>query len=113
MKQRFDSPIISLKTNVDVEAQRLISVLGNLSTTEKPIGVTQFAAKAGDVASVQQAGIAVVIAGSSITAGTALTSDANGKAVALTISTANDLTKLAGYALEAANADDELTIKLS
>ncbi len=112
-KMRFYEAIISKTVVAEVTANSIVSVLGTYSTTAAPLGVAIFPAAAGSKASIQQTGIAVVVAGGTITAGAVLASNSTGKAVALTLSTPADIVKLAGYAIDAGSTGDLINIKLA
>ena len=113
MKARNQGPMLSVVATEALTKNRFVDPLGAHTADKKPLGVAIFDADSGGEATIQGAGIAVVEAGGAITAGNLVSSDADGKAVALTLSAATDAEKIAGVAIDAASADgDIITVKL-
>ena len=74
--------IYSIRAAGDLPKARFVGFDGNLcAANAKALGVTQYDFAAGEMAGVIVTGIALVEAGGAISAGQAVTSDAEGKAV--------------------------------
>lgn len=104
--------IDSIEAQADLTEKTFVGFDGNVcGANEKAYGVVDVATEAGQPAPVGVLGTFLVIAGGAITQGTAITSDANGKAVA--IAADDDLTPdiINGYALDSATeAGEEIRI---
>jgi len=80
--------IYSIRAAADLPKARFVGFDGNLcAANAKALGVTQYDFAAGEMAGVIVSGIALVEAGGAISAGQAVTSDAEGKAVAASAAT--------------------------
>ena len=112
MKTRQEGPIISLTAGEDLTAKRFVDFEGKHTVDKKAVGVVIYDTDSGDEATVQCAGIAVVEAGGTITAGDLVSSDADGKAVSLTLSAVSDVAKICGIALDDASNGDYINVKL-
>jgi hypothetical protein len=112
MKAREYGPVVTLEAGEALTANRFVDFAGKHTVDKRAIGVCLFATDSGDQASIQCTGIAVVEAGGSITAGNLVSSDADGKAVALTISAVADVPKQCGVALDDASSGEFLRVKL-
>ena len=98
--------IQSVKANSDVEQHRFIGFDGNHCTAgAKAIGVCDVSTEQGQLCPVAALGVLLVEAGGTITAGAAVTSDANGKAV-----TVSNNDEINGYSLDSAAAGQEIRI---
>lgn len=92
---------------------RFVDATGAHTADKKAIGVTKFDVDSGDVIPFQNeadnGGIVVVEAGGAITAGTHtfVSSDASGRAVALTLSAVSDVAKICGQPIDSATAAGE------
>jgi len=113
MKSYQEGPIGSITAGEALTKRRFVDFEGKHTIDIKCIGVTLFDADSAAQASILMNGIAVVEAGGAVTAGNHVSSDADGKAVALTIDNVNDIPKNNGVALDAATADgDIIRVKL-
>lgn len=98
--------IFPVKANSDLEQYRFAGIDGNYcSAGQKSVGVVDVSTEKGQYCPVAALGLLLVTAGGAITAGSAVTSDANGKAV-----TAASNDEINGYALDSAVADEEVKI---
>jgi len=113
MKSYQEGPIGTIEAGEALTKRRFVDFEGKHTVDVKCVGVSLFDTDSGDQASILMNGIAVVEAGGTITAGNHVSSDANGKAVALTIDNVNDIPKNNGVALDAATAAGEfIRVKL-
>lgn len=109
MKTTEYGPVVSITAGEALTKKRFVDFAGKHTVDLPAIGVTIDDCDSGDEASVQITGIAVVEAGGQITAGNWVSSDADGKAVALTIvydnstNLAASLNKKCGIALDDAS----------
>jgi len=108
MRTRNVGPYLTVLATEALTKNRFVDVAGAHTVDKKPLGVAVFDADSGDEATVQATGIAVVEAGGAISAGDLVSSDANGKAVSLTLSAATDAGKIAGVAMSASSADGDI-----
>lgn len=98
--------IQSVKANSDLEQHRFIGFDGRHCTAgKKALGVVDVSTEKDEFCPVASFGVLIVEAGGTITSGTAVTSDENGKAV----SVSND-TEINGYSLDSAIAGQEIRI---
>ncbi len=98
--------IHSVKAGSDVEEHRFIGFDGNYcSEGSKALGVCDVSTEKDQFVPVTVFGFLLVTAGGTIEAGSAVTSDANGKAV-----TASEDNEINGYALDSAVAGQEVRI---
>ena len=114
--------IDSILATANLPKQRFISFTGGVCTAgEKALGVSDVETDIGQYAPVGVVGILLVEAGGEITQGSAVTSDANGKAVTATDDTIESTTEdevttysiqkgtaVNGYALDAATASGDI-----
>lgn len=107
MKTYQEGPIVTITAGEALTKNRFVDFEGKHTADKKAIGVTLFDVDSGDDASIQASGICAVEAGGAITAGSLVSSDADGKAVALTLSALADVEKICGIALDAASADGD------
>lgn len=100
MANKLYKPILidSIVAGANLEKQRFVGFDGNYCQAgAKAFGVCDVETEAGQLAPVGVLGIFLVEAAGTITAGSAVTSDANGKAVAVSNSDATN-----GYSLDSA-----------
>ena len=98
--------IDSIKTTVDLPKQRFVGFDGNIcGAGAKALGVSDVEIEAGQYAPVGIIGIFLVEAGGTITVGQAITSDEEGKAVAVTSTEVCN-----GYALDNASTCEIIRI---
>ena len=98
--------IFPLKAQANLEQYRFVSANGNYCAAgKKSVGVVDFSTDKGQCCPIAAIGLLLVTAGGAITAGSAVTSDANGKAVAATSSD-----EINGYALDSVSAGEEVRI---
>jgi hypothetical protein len=105
MAERLYKPLLidTVKAAVNLEKQRFIGFDGNYcGANAKAYGVSDVEIKAGQYAPVALFGILLIQTGGAVTAGTKVTSDATGCAVAYTTGEAN------GYALDTAAGAGEV-----
>lgn len=96
--------IDSIKAKTDLLKQRFIGFDGNICATgAKAYGVCDVETESGQFAPVGVLGILLVEAGGAVTAKAKITSDASGRAVAIT---SNE--EVNGYALDAATASGDI-----
>jgi len=98
MVQKLYKPLLidSIKAAVNLPKQRFVDFTGNICTEgAKAYGVCDVETDAEQLAPVGVIGVLLVEAGGAITTGSAVTSDANGKAIA-----SNDTQSVNGYALD-------------
>jgi len=107
MKAYQLGPKVTLVAGAAITAKRFVAYNGQHAANQPAIGVALFDTDNGDPITLQTAGIAVVESGGAITAGNLVASDANGKAVALTLSAVGDVSKICGVALDSASAAGE------
>lgn len=99
--------IDSIKAQIDLPKQRFVGFDGNICKAgAKAYGICDVETESGQYAPVSVLGILLVEAGGTITANTKITSDANGKAAAIT-----STEEVNGYALDSASADGD-TIRI-
>lgn len=103
MKTHQPILIISITAAADLAQRRFVGFDGDVCAAEaKALGVTEYAADAGNQATVNGNGIVLIEAAGAIAVGAQVESDANGKAVTLSAGASN------GYALDAAAADGDV-----
>lgn len=107
MKSYQLGPLGTIEAGEALTKHRFVDFEGKHTVDVKCSGVSLFDVSSGDQATIQMSGIAVVESGGTITAGNHVSSDANGKAVALTIDNVDDIPKNNGVALDAATAAGE------
>lgn len=107
-----EGPIGSITAGEALTKERFVDFEGKHTVDLKCIGVTLFDADSAAQASILMNGIANVEAGGTITAGNHVSSDADGKAVALTIDNVNDIPKNNGVAMDSAVDGGFLRVKL-
>lgn len=98
MAEKLYKPLLidSLKANEDLAKQVFVDFEGNICTAgKKAFGVCDVETDKDQFAPIAVLGILLVVAGGTITKGSNITSDANGKAVVVTSSEA-----INGYALD-------------
>lgn len=98
MAEKLYKPLLidSLKANADLPKQIFVDFEGNIcSAGKKAFGVCDVETDKDQLAPIAVLGILLVVAGGTITKGSNITSDANGKAVVVTSSEA-----INGYALD-------------
>ena len=98
MAEKLYKPLLidSLKANEDLAKQVFVDFEGNIcSAGKKAFGVCDVETDKDQLAPIAVLGILLVVAGGTITKGSNITSDANGKAVVVTSSEA-----INGYALD-------------
>ena len=108
MTNKTYTPLLiqSVKANVNLEQHRFISFDGNYCAAgAKAYGVSDVVTEKGQLAPVALFGNLLIIAGGTITAGDAVASDENGKAIK-----AVDDAIVNGYALDSGVAGDEIRI---
>ena len=104
--------ITTVKAGATLTARRFVATDGTHKADEA-LGAIEYNYDAGSAVGVQISGIVEVEAAGAVTAQSFVTSDANGKAVALTLSTATysivgNVQKICGKALTTATADGEI-----
>lgn len=98
--------IFPVKATSDLEQYRFAGFDGNHCLAgKKAVGVVDVSTEKGQCCPIAALGLLLVTAGGTITAGDAVTSDNNGKAV---VATKTD--EINGYALDSASADEEIRI---
>ena len=98
--------IQSVKANSDLEQHRFAGFDGNYCKSgEKALGVVDVSTEKEQLAPVATFGLLIVEAGGTISAGAAITSDDNGRAV-----TAEDENAINGYSLDSAVSGQEIRI---
>ena len=113
MKSYQLGPKVTLVAGEAITKRRFVDATGKHTLDKAAVGVALFDTDQGDPITVQVAGIAVVESGGAINAGDLVASDANGKAVALTLSAVGDVAKICGIALDAATGAGEfIRVKL-
>ena len=112
MKSRQGGDVITMVAGEALTKNRFVDFEGKHTVDLAALGVTLFDADSGETASVQVSGIAVVEAGGSITAGNWVKSDANGKALANTLSAVADVAKICGTALDDGSDGTYIRVKL-
>ena len=108
MANKLYKPLLidSVLASADLPKQRFISFNGAVSGAgEKAYGICDVETESGQYAPVATIGILLVEAGGTITVGSEITSDANGKAVTL-----GDNQKSNGYALDDGAEGDVIRI---
>ena len=98
MAEKLYKPLLidSLKANADLPKQIFVDFEGNIcSAGKKAFGVCDVKTDKDQLAPIAVLGILLVVAGGTITKGSNITSDANGKAVVVTSTEA-----INGYALD-------------
>lgn len=98
MAEKLYKPLLidSLKANADLPKQVFVDFEGNICTAgKKAFGVCDVETDKDQLAPIAVLGILLVVAGGTITKGSNITSDANGKAVVVTSTEA-----INGYALD-------------
>jgi len=106
MGEKQYKPVLidTVKAAVDLPKQKFITFNGNICTAgAKAYGVSDVEISKDQFAPVGVLGVFLVQTGGAITQGSAVTSDANGKAV--TVATDNAIN---GYALDSASGADEV-----
>ncbi len=113
MKSYQFGPKVTLTAAAAITKRRFVSAAGQHEANKNAVGVALFDTDSGDPVTLQASGIAVVEAGGAITAGDLVASDANGKAVSLTLSAVGDVAKICGVAIDGATAAGEfIRVKL-
>lgn len=113
MKSYQLGPIITVEAAEAITAKRLVTYDGKHTATTENLGVALFDTDSGDQISVQSAGIAVVEAGGSVSAGDHIQSDADGKAVTNAVDSDAKIAYDSGIALDAASeSGDYIRIKI-
>lgn len=107
MKSYQEGPIITIAAGEAITKNRFVDFAGKHTVDLMAVGVALFDTDSGDPISVLGSGVAVVESGGAVTAGNLVSSDANGKAVALTLSTAADAGKICGVAIDTASGAGE------
>lgn len=105
MVQKLYKPLLidSIKAAVNLPKQRFVDFTGNICTEgAKAYGVCDVETDAGQLAPVGVIGVLLVETGGAITTGSAVTSDANGKAIV-----SGESQSINGYALDN-GADGEI-----
>ncbi len=111
---RGENDTITIVATEAITAKRFVTVDGKHTADSPCAGVALFDTDSGDNISVGCGPIEAVEASGVISAGGAVSMDADGKATALTISAVADVSKLCGRALDAAAADgDIIRVRLS
>lgn len=112
MKAMEYGPIVELIATEAITKKRFVAFDGTHTVDLRAIGVAQEDTDSGDSISVQIAGIASVECGGSVTAGNDLSSDADGKAIALTYDNVDDHAKYCGKALDDGSAGTFIRVAL-
>lgn len=110
MANKTYQPILiqTVEAQEDLTEKTFIGFDGNTCEAgAKAFGVADVSTESGQLAPVGVLGTFLVTAGGAITQGSAVTSDANGKAVTAT-STEDSTDEINGYALDAASASGEV-----
>lgn len=108
MAEKLYKPLLidSLKANADLPKQVFVDFEGNIcSAGKKAFGVCDVETDKDQLAPIAVLGILLVVAGGTITKGSNITSDTNGKAVVATSSDA-----INGYALDDGNNGEIIRI---
>ena len=108
MAEKLYKPLLidSLKANTDLPKQVFVDFEGNICTAgKKAFGVCDVETDKDQLAPIAVLGILLVVAGGTITKGSNITSDANGKAVVVTSTEA-----INGYALDDGNEGEVIRI---
>ncbi len=108
MANKLYKPILieSIKVTNDIQKQRFIDFEGNICTDgKKAFGVSDADISANEYAPIGVLGTFLIEAGGTITAGDAITSDANGKAITVSETKATN-----GYALDNASEGEVFRI---
>lgn len=108
MAEKLYKPLLidSLKANADLPKQIFVDFEGNIcSAGKKAFGVCDVETDKDQLAPIAVLGILLVVAGGTITKGSNITSDTNGKAVVATSSDA-----INGYALDDGNNGEIIRI---
>lgn len=103
-------PQITVDATEAITKDRFVTFDGKHTVDIGCCGVALFDTANGDPITVQIAGRVPVVAGGAIAAGTLVSSNADGKAVALTLSAVTDVDKICGRAVEAASADGDVIL---
>jgi hypothetical protein len=106
-RQEIGNPLTIVAAEA-LTANRFVTWDGKHTANDKIAGVALFETNSGSACSVQYAGIAVVEAAGSITAGSLVASDADGKATSLSLAAVSDVPKIAGVAIDGASAAGEM-----
>jgi len=116
MAQEYQTLGVMPLTIVATEAitkQRFVTWDGKHTVDIPCSGVALFDQDSGKPVTVESIGRVKVEAGGAISAGAFVSSDADGKAVSLTVSAVADVMKICGRAIDAASADgDFITVEL-
>lgn len=102
----------SITATEAITGKRFVAYDGTHTVDLSCAGVAEFDTDSGDEISVLVLGRVPVQAGGSISAGAFVSSDANGKAVSLTLSAVADVAKICGKAVEAASDGDIILVDL-
>lgn len=108
MAEKLYKPLLidSLKANVDLPKQVFVDFEGNICTAgKKAFGICDVETDKDQLAPIAVLGILLVVAGGTITKGSNITSDENGKAVVVTSTEA-----INGYALDDGNEGEVIRI---
>ena len=108
MANKLYKPLLidSIQALEDLPKQRFVSFEGEVSSAgEKAYGICDVETEAGQFAPVGITGILLIEAGSDITVGSEITSDASGKAVVIANNQASN-----GFALDAGTSGDVIRI---
>jgi len=108
-------PLCTIVAGEALTKRRFVDATVKHTVDIPAVGVNLFDTDSGDPATIQTEGIAVVEAAGAITVGTHhfVSMDANGKAVALTLSSVADVVKICGTPLSSATTDgDFILVKL-
>ncbi len=108
MAEKLYKPLLidSLKANTDLPKQVFVDFEGNICTAgKKAFGVCDVETDKDQLAPIAVLGILLVVAGGTITKGSNITSDTNGKAVVVTSTEA-----INGYALDDGNEGEVIRI---
>ncbi len=109
-KQHGGTTPITIMAAEAITKDRFVDYSGKHTADISCAGVALFDTDSGSAISVQHVGRVPVEAGGAISAGAFVSSDANGKAVSLTLSAVADIAKICGKAVEAASADGDLIL---
>lgn len=116
MKGFENFKVLTIEAGENLTKKRFVDFEGKHTVNKKALGVAMDDTTSGDQCSLACGGIVVVEAGGSITAGNLVESDADGKAVALTLTTntaanlATDLVKICGLAMDSASSGEFLRV---
>ena len=108
MANKLYKPVLidSIEAAANIDEHRFIGFDGNYcGAGAKALGVCDVSTEQGQLCPVAALGVLLVEAGGTITAGAAVTSDANGKAV-----TVSNNDEINGYSLDSAAAGQEIRI---